>query len=63
MRNAGQTVTRAMIMEHVWNMPFDPSTNLVDVYVKYVRDKVDGLEFPVRLIRTIRGVGYVLSGN
>jgi len=50
-------------MEHVWNMPFDPSTNLVDVYVKYVRDKVDGLEFPVRLIRTIRGVGYVLSGN
>jgi DNA-binding response OmpR family regulator len=63
MRNAGQTVTRAMIMEHVWNLPLDPSTNLVDVYVKYVRDKVDSLEFPVRLIRTIRGIGYVLSGN
>jgi len=48
---------------YVWNMPLDPSTNLVDVYVKYVRDKVDGPEFPVRLIRTIRGIGYVLSGN
>ena len=45
MRNAHQTVTRAMIMEHVWNMPFDNSTNLVDVYVKYVRDKVDNAEF------------------
>ncbi len=63
MRNAGQTVTRAMIMEHVWSAPLDPSTNLVDVYVKYIRDKVDGPEYPVRLIRTIRGVGYVLSGN
>jgi DNA-binding response OmpR family regulator len=63
MRNAGQTVTRAMIMEHVWGTALDTSTNLVDVYVKYVRDKIDGPEFPVRLIRTIRGVGYVLSGN
>lgn len=63
MRNAGQTVTRAMIMEHVWNMPFDATTNLVDVYVKYVRDKVDTQEFPLRLIRTIRGVGYVLADN
>ncbi len=63
MRNARQTVTRAMIMEHVWNMPFDDSTNLVDVYVKYVRDKVDSAEFPKKLIRTVRGVGYVLSDN
>jgi DNA-binding response OmpR family regulator len=63
MRNSGQTVTRAMIMEHVWNLPLDPSTNLVDVYVKYVRDKVDGPEFSTKMIRTIRGVGYVLSEN
>jgi DNA-binding response OmpR family regulator len=63
MRNARQTVTRAMIMEHVWNMPFDNSTNLVDVYVKYVRDKVDNAEFSTQLIRTVRGVGYVLSDN
>jgi DNA-binding response OmpR family regulator len=61
MWNARQVVTRAMIMEHVWNVPYDASTNLVDVYVKYVRDKVDSEEFPTRLIRTVRGVGYVLS--
>jgi DNA-binding response OmpR family regulator len=63
MRNARQAVTRAMIMENVWNMPFDASSNLVDVYVKYVRDKVDGQQCPTPLIRTIRGVGYVLSDN
>jgi len=63
MHNARQAVTRAMIMENVWNMPFDASSNLVDVYVKYVRDKVDGQEYPKPLIRTIRGVGYVLSDN
>jgi DNA-binding response OmpR family regulator len=63
MRNARQTVTRAMIMEHVWNMPFDNSTNLVDVYIKYVRDKVDHPEFSTQLIRTVRGVGYVFSDN
>ena len=61
MQNARQAVTRAMIMENVWNMPLDPSTNLVDVYVKYVRDKVDTPEFSTKLIRTVRGVGYVLS--
>jgi two-component system, OmpR family, copper resistance phosphate regulon response regulator CusR len=63
MQNSRQTVTRAMIMEHVWNIPFDSSTNLVDVYVKYVRDKVDSQEFAAKLIRTVRGVGYVLSDN
>ena len=63
MRHARQTVTRAMIMEHVWKMPFDNSTNLVDVYIKYVRDKVDNSEFSRQLIRTVRGVGYVLSDS
>jgi two-component system, OmpR family, copper resistance phosphate regulon response regulator CusR len=63
MRNARQTVTRAMIMEHVWNMPFDNSTNLVDVYIKYVRDKVDSPEFSTQMIHTVRGVGYLFSDN
>ncbi len=62
MRNAGRPVSRARVMEEVWNTPFDPSTNVVDVYVKYVRDKVDG-EGEKKLIRTIRGVGYVLASE
>lgn len=60
MKNAGRTVTRNMIMEAVWRLPFDPCTNLVDVYVKYVRDKVDA-NCPNKLIRTVRGAGYILS--
>ena len=62
MLNARRSVTRSMLMEYVWKAPYDASTNLVDVYVKYVRDKVDG-EFPVKLLRTIRGVGYVIAEN
>jgi DNA-binding response OmpR family regulator len=60
MMNARRTVTRAMIMEEVWKTSYDGSTNLVDVYVKYVRDKVDaGFEF--KLMRTVRGIGYVIT--
>ncbi|MGA9564883.1 MAG: response regulator transcription factor [Candidatus Korobacteraceae bacterium] len=62
MRNAGRPVSRGSLMEEVWNMPFDPSTNVVDVYVKYVRDKVD-LDGETKLIRTMRGVGYVLADD
>jgi two-component system, OmpR family, copper resistance phosphate regulon response regulator CusR len=62
MRNAGRRVTRAMIIEHVWNLSFDTSTNVVDVYVNYLRRKVDD-NFGLRLIHTIRGVGYELSSN
>jgi len=61
MRNAGRRVTRAMIIEHVWNLAFDSSTNLVDVYINYLRRKVDDGS-PRKLIHTIRGVGYELSG-
>jgi heavy metal response regulator len=61
MRNAGRRVTRAMIIEHVWNLSFDSSTNLVDVYINYLRRKVDD-GAPQKLIHTIRGVGYELSG-
>jgi len=59
MRNAGRPVSRATLLEKVWNMPPDPSTNIVDVYMKYVRDKVD-LPGEAKLTHTIRGVGYEL---
>ena len=56
-RNQGQIVPRAMLLQHVWDLHFDPSTNIIDVYVGRVRRKVDGQRaFP--LIHTIRGVGY-----
>lgn len=60
MRNEGQQVTRAMIVEHVWNLSFDTMTNVVDVYINYLRKKVDS-DVKHRMIRTIRGVGYQLS--
>lgn len=60
MINARRTVTRAMIMEEVWKSKYDGTTNLVDVYVKYVRDKVDG-PFSTKLMRTVRGIGYVIT--
>jgi DNA-binding response OmpR family regulator len=61
MRNAGRRVTRAMIIEHVWNLSFDTCTNVVDVYINYLRRKIDD-DSALRLIHTIRGVGYELSG-
>lgn len=60
LRNAGRRVTRTMIIEHVWNLSFDTSTNIVDVYVNYLRKKVDE-GFTPRLIHTVRGVGYELG--
>lgn len=59
MRNAGRPVSRATLLEEVWNMPAEPSTNIVDVYMKYVRDKVDH-PGERRLTHTIRGFGYEL---
>jgi DNA-binding response OmpR family regulator len=60
MRNAGRRLTRAMIIEHVWNLTFDTTTNVVDVYINYLRRKVDD-GFTPPLIHTVRGVGYQLS--
>jgi DNA-binding response OmpR family regulator len=57
MRNSGRCVTRAMIIEHVWNLSFDTMTNVVDVYINYLRKKVDS-SYEHKLIRTVRGVGY-----
>jgi DNA-binding response OmpR family regulator len=62
MRNAGRRITRAMIIEHVWNLSFDTCTNVVDVYINYLRRKVDD-GFSRSLIHTIRGVGYELSAR
>jgi len=60
MRNAGRRVTRSMIIEHVWNLTFDTTTNVVDVYINYLRRKIDD-GHAVKLIRTVRGVGYELG--
>jgi len=62
MRNAGHQVTRSMIIEHVWNLTFDTTTNVVDVYINYLRRKIDD-GHPIKLIHTVRGVGYELSGS
>lgn len=59
MRHAGRVVTKTMILEHVYDYSFDPQTNVVDVLVSRLRQKVDR-EFEVKLIHTLRGVGYVL---
>ena len=60
LRHADQVVTRMMILNHVWNYDFDPGTNVVDVHVRRLRLKVDEGQ-KVRLIHTVRGVGYVLK--
>ena len=60
MRNAGRVVSKTMILEHIWNYHFHPQTNVVDVLVCRVRAKVDR-EFLVKMIHTIRGMGYVLK--
>jgi DNA-binding response OmpR family regulator len=59
MRNAGRPVSKTMILEHVWDYSFEPQTNVVDVLVCRLRNKVDR-EFSAKMIHTIRGVGYVL---
>ncbi len=60
MRYEGQVVTRTMLMEHVWNVQFDTSTNVVDVHMCRLRDKIDK-NYEQKMIHTIRGVGYVLK--
>ena len=60
MRQAGRIVARTRIMEHVWDFDFDCGTNVIDVYINYLRNKVDR-GHDVKLIQTVRGVGYRLS--
>jgi DNA-binding response OmpR family regulator len=59
-RNAGRVVSKTMLLEHVWDYHFDPQTNVVDVLVCRVRNKVDR-GFPTKMIHTMRGMGYVLK--
>ena len=62
MRNTGQVVTRAMLLEAVWNYHFDPQTNVIDVHISRLRQKIDK-DFTANLIHTVRGVGYVLESS
>ena len=62
MRNKGQIVTRAMLLQAVWNYHFDPQTNVIDVHISRLRQKIDK-DFSVSLIHTVRGVGYVLGSS
>jgi len=62
MRNAGQVVSKTMIMEHVWDYNFNPQTNVVEARICYLRDKIDK-NFDRKLIHTVRGFGYVLKAD
>lgn len=62
MRNAGRIVTRTMVVEHVWNLGFDGLTNVVDVYISYLRAKIDH-GFGKPLIHTKRGIGFMISAT
>src|SRR6185369_17234722 len=59
LRNAGKVVSKTMILSHVWGYHFDPQTNVVDVLVSRLREKIDR-PFGRPLLHTVRGVGYVL---
>jgi len=62
MRNPGKPLTRTMIVEHVWDMDYDGLTNIVDVYIRHLRSKIDD-RWPQKLIRTVRGVGYMIDAG
>jgi two-component system copper resistance phosphate regulon response regulator CusR len=60
MRNRGRPLSRTMIVEHVWDMDYDGLTNIVDVYIRHLRAKIDE-KYPSKLIQTVRGIGYMLE--
>ena len=60
MRNRGRPLSRTMIVEHVWDMDYDGLTNIVDVYIRHLRSKIDD-RFPQKLIQTVRGIGYMID--
>ena len=61
-QHAGETLTRDELLDTVWGVDFEGQPNVVDVYIRYLRNKVDRA-YPKQLIHTVRGVGYILSGN
>ena len=60
MRNRGRPLSRTMIVEHVWDMDYDGLTNIVDVYIRHLRSKIDD-KFSQKLIHTVRGIGYMIE--
>jgi two-component system copper resistance phosphate regulon response regulator CusR len=60
MRNKGRPLSRTMIVEHVWDMDYDGLTNIVDVYIRHLRSKIDD-RYQVKLIQTVRGIGYMIE--
>lgn len=62
MRHVDQVVTRAMLLENVWDYHFDPQTNVIDVHISRLRQKID-VQFEKRLLRTVRGAGYMISAR
>jgi heavy metal response regulator len=60
MRNKGRPLSRTMIVEHVWDMDYDGLTNIVDVYIRHLRSKIDD-RFQLKLIQTVRGIGYLID--
>jgi two-component system copper resistance phosphate regulon response regulator CusR len=60
MRNPGRPLSRTMIVEHVWDMDYDGLTNIVDVYIRHLRSKIDD-KWPQKMIHTVRGIGYTLD--
>ena len=60
LRQPGRVLSRVIIAQHVWGVDFDTFTNVIDVYVNYLRKKIDA-DFPIKLIHTVRGVGYVIK--
>jgi heavy metal response regulator len=62
MRNRGRPLSRTMIVEHVWDMDYDGLTNIVDVYIRHLRSKIDD-KWPTKLLHTVRGIGYMLDAT
>ncbi len=60
MRNKNKVLSRTLISEHIWNYNFDTGTNIIDVYINHLRNKIDG-KFEKKLIHTVRGVGYLMK--
>lgn len=60
MRNRGRPLSRTLIVENVWDAEYDGLTNIVDVYIRHLRSKIDD-RWPVKMIQTVRGVGYMLD--
>ena len=62
MRNTNKVLSRTIISEHIWNYNFDTGTNIIDVYINHLRNKIDG-ESGKKLIHTVRGVGYMMKSS